>query len=119
MIYDYEPIKVGFFIENAEFEGGYKNFKLYIKGKVWQLNLLLNDYFIEYPIPKINRVFDLIYRSQDAPKAFGICKMALDYLLSVYDNETKEYKQEVKKIKACYKLIDTYLALYHLYTERR
>ena len=116
MTYDYEPIKVGFFIENAEFEGGYKNFKLYIKGRVWQLNLLLNDYFIEYPIPKINRVFDIIYRSQDAPKAFGICKMCLDYLLSVYDNEI-EYKKERKKIASIFKYIEKYEAYYHLFTE--
>ena len=118
MIYDYEPIKIGFFIEDADIPEAYKKYKLYIKGGAWQLNLLLNEYFIEYPIPKINRVFDIIYRSQDAPKAFGICKMCLDYLLSVYDNEI-EYKKERKKIASIFKYIEKYEAYYHLYTEGR
>ena len=116
MTYDYEPIKIGFFIENSQVAEDYKTFKLYIKGEAWQLNLLLDEYFIEYPISKINRVFDIIYRSQDAPKGFGICKMCLDYLLSVYDNEI-EYKKERAKIAKIFKYIEKYEAYYHLYTE--
>ena len=116
MNYDYETIKIGFFIEDAEIVGAYKKFKLYIKGGAWQLNLLLNEYFIEYALPKISRVFDIIYRSQDAPKGFGICKMCLDYLLSVYDNEI-EYKKERAKIAKIFKYIEKYEAYYHLFTE--
>ena len=111
-----EDIKIGFFIEGTEFKGEYKTFKLYIKGGAWQLNLSLNNYFIENPLPKIRAVFDIIYRSQDAPKAFGICKMCLDYLLSVYDNEI-EYKKERFKIAKIFKYIEKYEAYYHLFTE--
>ena len=118
MANDFENIKIGFFIENSQVAEDYKTFKLYIKGEAWQLNLLLDEYFIEYPIPKINRVFDIIYRSQDAPKAFGICKMCLDYLLTVYDNEI-EYKKERAKIAKIFKYIEKYEAYYHLYTEGR
>lgn len=116
MTYDYKPIKIGFFIEGTEFEEEYKRFKLYIKGGAWQLNLLLNEYFIEYALPKIRAVFEIIYRSPDAPKAFGICKMCLDYLLTVYDNEI-EYKKERKKIASIFKYIEKYVAYYHLFTE--
>ena len=116
MNYDYELIKIGFFIEGTEFEGDYKTFKLYIKGGAWQLNLSLNKYFIEYALPKIRAVFEIIYRSPDAPKAFSICKMCLDYLLSVYDNEN-EYKKERKRIASVFKYIEKYEAYYHLFTE--
>ena len=120
-----ENIKITFFIDNdygndirqdpVLFD---KKFYLKLYTSSWRLELILNNYLL-YPAYQLRKVFKLMSTSEDAPKGFGICKMALDYLLSVYDNETKEYKQEVKKIKACYKLIDTYLALYHLYTERR
>ena len=111
-----EDIKIGFFIEDADILEAYKKYKLYIKGRAWHLNLLLNEYFIEYALPKISRVFDIIYRSQDAPKAFDICKMCLDYLLSVYDNEI-EYKKERAKIAKIFKYIEKYEAYYHLFTE--
>lgn len=118
-----EDIKITFFIENdygndirqdpALFD---KKFTLKIYTSTWKLSLNLNS-FLLYPAPKIRRVFELMYRSVDAPKGFGICKLALDYLKSVYDNETNEYKKELKKIKSDYKLIDTYLAYYYLFTE--
>ena len=111
-----EVIKIGFFIEGTEFEGNYKTFKLYIKGGAWQLNLSLNKYFINYPLPKIRAIFEIIYRSQDAEKAFSICKMCLDYLLSEYDNDI-EYKKERMKITSIYKYIDKYTTYYHLFTE--
>lgn len=111
-----ELIKIGFFIDNGDIPEAYKYFKLYIKGGPWQLSIFLNEYFIEYPLPKIRAVFDIIYRSCDAPKAFGICKMCLDYLLSVYDNEI-EYKKERKKIASIFKYIEKYEAYYHLFTE--
>ena len=111
-----EDIRVGFFIEQPVTETDDTNFKLWLYASSWKLSLNLNS-FLLYPAPKIRRVFELMYRSVDAPKGFGICKLALDYLKSVYDNDTNEYKKELKKIKSVYKLIDTYLAYYHLYTE--
>lgn len=111
-----ELIKIGFFIENGDIPEAYKEFKLMIMGDCWRLNITLNTYFLTYPLPKIRAVFDIIYRSCDAPKAFGICKMCLDYLLSEYDNEI-EYKKERKKIASIYKYIERYEAYYHLFTE--
>ena len=118
-----EDIKITFFIENDpyfnqynELVKGEKLFTLTLYAPSWKLKLNLNS-FLLYPAPKIRKVFELMYRSVDAPKGFGICKLALDYLKSVYDNETNEYKKELKKIKSDYKLIDTYLAYYHLFTE--
>lgn len=118
-----EDIKVSFYIDNdygndirqdpAIFD---RKFYLKLYTSTWKLSLNLNS-FLFYPAPKIRRVFELMYRSADAPKGFGICKLTLDYLKSVYDNETNEYKVELKKIKSVYKLIDTYIAYYHLYTE--
>lgn len=114
-----EGVRITFFIDNYAGEDPTKeerffNLKLYTLS--WKLELHLNT-FLLYPAPKIRKVFELMYRSVDAPKGFGICKLALDYLKSVYDNETNEYKKELKKIKSVYKLIDTYLAYYHLFTE--
>lgn len=111
-----EDIRIGFFIEEAVTDNDNTNFKLWLYTSSWKLSLNLN-LFLFYPAPKIRKVFELMYRSVDAPKGFGICKLALDYLKSVYDNETNEYNKELKKIKADFKLIDTYLAYYHLFTE--
>ena len=114
-----EDIKITFFIDNLSGTDPTKeerlfNLKLYTAS--WALSLKLNHFFF-YPAPSIRKVFELMYRSEDAPKGFGICKMCLDYLKNIYDNETNEYKKELKKIKSVYKLIDTYLAYYHLFTE--
>ena len=114
-----EDIKITFFIDNLSGTDPTKeerlfNLKLYTAS--WALSLKLNHFFF-YPAPSIRKVFELMYRSEDAPKGFGICKLCLDYLKNIYDNETNEYKKELKKIKSVYKLIDTYLAYYHLFTE--
>ena len=116
-----EDIKITFFIDNLygpdpTEEVRMFNLKLYTTS--WALSLHLNQFFF-YPATSIRKVFELMYRSEDAPKGFGICKMCLDYLKNIYDNEINEYKKELKKIKSVYKLIDTYLAYYHLYTEGR
>ena len=111
-----EDIKITFYIDNPIVEGDDRIFNLKLYTPSWALSLKLNS-FLFYPASKINAVLDMIYRSQDAPKAFGILKMCLDYLLSVYDNETNEYKKELKKIKSCYRAIEKYEAYYHLYTE--
>ena len=118
-----EDIKITFFIDNdygndirqdpVIFD---KKFNLKLYTSSWKLSLNLNQFFF-YPATSIRKVFELMYRSVDAPKGFGICKMCLDYLKNIYDNETNEYKKELKKIKSVYKLIDTYLAYYHLFTE--
>lgn len=112
-----EDIKITFFIDNDMINSpGDTAFSLKVYTKSWRLSLNLNC-FLFYPAPSIRKVFELMYRSEDAPKGFGICKMRLDYLKNIYDNETNEYKKELKKIKSVYKLIDTYLAYYHLFTE--
>ena len=113
-----EDIKIGFLIENDDIPEGYKTFNLYIKGNAWKYSLNLNLYFIEYPLPTIKKLFEIIYKSEQAPKGFGICKMALDYLLSVCDNEI-EYKKERAKIAKIFKYIEKYEAYYRLYTEGR
>lgn len=104
-----EPIKIHFSIENIATEPTYY---LEMKTSAWLFSLKLNT-FLLYPAPKIKAAFDIMYRSQDAPKGFGICKLCLDYIKTLYDNKSKENKQ----IKRVYKYIDNYLALYHLYTE--
>ena len=117
-----EDIKITFFIDNDinDIMQGLdivdKKFNLKLYTSTWKLTLNLNS-FLLYPATSIKKVFELMYRSEDAPKGFGICKMCLDYLKNIYDNETNEYKKELKKIKSDYKLIDTYLAYYHLFTE--
>lgn len=111
-----EEIKIGFLIENAEIPEAYKTYHLYIHGLAWKYSLNLNIYFTEYPLPVIRKLFEIMYKSDNAPKGFGICKMCLDYLLSVYDNEI-EYKKERKKIASIFKYIEKYEAYYHLFTE--
>ena len=110
-----EDIKITFYIDKPIVEGDDRIFNLKLYTPSWALCLKLNS-FLFYPAPSIRKVFELMYRSEDAPKGFGICKMCLDYLKNIYDNETIDRK-ELKKIKSDYKLIDTYLAYYHLYTE--
>lgn len=111
-----EEIKIGFLIDNDDIPESYKTFNLYIKGYAWKYSLNLNLYFIEYPLPTIKKLFEIVYKSEHAPKGFGICKMCLDYLLSVYDNEI-EYKKERAKIAKIFKYIEKYEAYYHLFTE--
>ena len=110
-----EDIKISFNIENV-FSAEPLIFNLSIIGDSWTLVCRLNE-FLLFPASKLKEVLRLIARSQDAPKGFSICKMCLDYLLSLYDNEEGKNKAELKKIKACYRYIDNASYLYKFYTE--
>ena len=112
----YNDLKITFNIENV-FSDEPRIFNLCIIGDSWTLLVTLNDYLLTYPAPKINAVLDMIYRSQDAPKAFGIIKMCLDYLTTLYNNDDKDSKKALKKLKSDYRAVEKYEAYYHLFTE--
>lgn len=109
-----DDIKIGFFIENADIEGEVKTFTLYLHSEAWKLSVNLNSFFL-YPAQKVKKFVSLIGSSEQAPKGFGICKMCLDYLKNMYDNETIDTRKELKAIARAYKYIEYEEDLYHLF----
>ncbi len=108
-----DDIKIGFFIENADIEDEVKTFTLYLHAEAWKLSVNLNSFFL-YPGPKVKKFLRLIGSSEQAPKGFGICKMCLDYLKNMYDNETIDTRKELKAIARAYKYIDLEEYVYHM-----